>query len=430
MLQECRTGLADLRQPSAIHYRRGLSGTRAYAEKMGAQLSFGWRDTGYAGRRRNKRGSEAAASRPAPQGSRPDPGTAGRAAGRGAHHGGALGTWRDTAAAVAAAQAGPGAGGFGGPLESLLAAAGQRQGPTAAPRQVPAAVADFTGRAAELQALTAMLDQAGAGAPGTVVISAIGGTAGVGKTALALHWAHQVAGRFRDGQLYVNLRGFDPSGTPGTAPEAVIRGFLDALGVPPERFPASPEAQAGLYRSLLADRRDADRAGQRPRRAAGPAAAAGQRRAAWCWSPAAASWPGWPPPTAPGCISLDVLSHAEAVQLLAARLGAARAAAEPAAVDRDRPLVRVPAAGAGGRRRPRRRPPRRSAGCAGRRAAPMPPAAWTPWMPAIPRLSVRAVFSWSTRQLSRRGRADVPAAGHPPRPRHHRPRRRQPRRHS
>ena len=82
------------------------------------------------------------------------------------------------------------------------------------PRRLPAAVADFTGRAAELAALTSMMDKARASVPGTVVITAIGGTAGVGKTALALHWAHQVADRFPDGQLYVNLRGFDPSGTP------------------------------------------------------------------------------------------------------------------------------------------------------------------------------------------------------------------------
>jgi hypothetical protein len=115
-------------------------------------------------------------------------------------------------------------------------------------------VAGFTGRAGKLAALTKMLDQAGAGAPGTVVISAIGGTAGVGKTALALYWAHQVADRFGGGQLHVNLRGFDPSGAPVT-PAQAIRGFLDALGVPPERIPAQFEAQAGLYRSLLADRR-------------------------------------------------------------------------------------------------------------------------------------------------------------------------------
>src|SRR5215831_3629456 len=116
------------------------------------------------------------------------------------------------------------------------------------PRQLPLAVADFTGRAAELAALTAILDRAGAGAPGTVVISAIGGTAGVGKTALALHWAHQVAGRFSDGQLYVNLRGYDPSGTPAEPAEA-MRGFLAALGVPAERIPADPGTQTGLYRS-------------------------------------------------------------------------------------------------------------------------------------------------------------------------------------
>ena len=119
------------------------------------------------------------------------------------------------------------------------------------------------------------------------MISAIGGMAGVGKTALALYWAHQVADRFPDGQLYVNLRGFDPSGAPVTAAEA-IRGFLDALGVAPERIPASPDAQAALLPQPAGGPADADRAGQRPRRAAGPAAAAGLP-GPWSWSPAAAS---------------------------------------------------------------------------------------------------------------------------------------------
>ena len=140
-------------------------------------------------------------------------------------------------------------------LAGAVAAGPGRPGPTVpVPRQLPAAVADFTGRAAELAALTATLDQAGASAPGTVVISAIGGTAGIGKTALALHWAHQIARRFADGQLHVNLRGFDPTGTP-VIPAEAIRGFLEALGVPPERIPPSPDAQAGLYRSMVADKR-------------------------------------------------------------------------------------------------------------------------------------------------------------------------------
>ncbi|HEY6313851.1 MAG TPA: AfsR/SARP family transcriptional regulator [Streptosporangiaceae bacterium] len=87
----------------------------------------------------------------------------------------------------------------------------QQRNPAMVPRQLPTTVRHFTGRAAELAALTSMRE----GFTGlTVVISAIAGTAGVGKTALAVQWAHQVADRFPDGQLYVNLRGFDP-GRPG-----------------------------------------------------------------------------------------------------------------------------------------------------------------------------------------------------------------------
>ena len=78
----------------------------------------------------------------------------------------------------------------------------------AVPRELPAGVRHFTGRERELAALTGLLDEPPAGR-GIVVISAIGGTAGVGKTALAVQWAHHIAGRFADGQLYVNLRGYD-----------------------------------------------------------------------------------------------------------------------------------------------------------------------------------------------------------------------------
>jgi tetratricopeptide (TPR) repeat protein/transcriptional regulator with XRE-family HTH domain len=135
------------------------------------------------------------------------------------------------------------------PLPAGIAAAARTL-----PRQLPALTPHFVGRAVELATLTSLLDKAvgpGQLAAGTVVISAIGGTAGIGKTALALRWAHQVAGRFPDGHLYANLRGFDPAAPP-VRPAEVIRGFLDALGVDPADVPISPGAQAALYRSLLA----------------------------------------------------------------------------------------------------------------------------------------------------------------------------------
>ena len=125
--------------------------------------------------------------------------------------------------------------------------------PVIVPRQLPAAPRLFTGRNPELARLTAALGERHEPG-GTLVISAIGGTGGIGKTWLALHWAHQHAERFPDGQLYVNLRGFDPSGEP-MPPGTAVRGFLDALGVSPAAIPADLDAQAGLYRSLLAGKR-------------------------------------------------------------------------------------------------------------------------------------------------------------------------------
>ncbi len=122
------------------------------------------------------------------------------------------------------------------------------------PAQLPHRIPDFTGRDAELGRLDALLAAGRAGTGTSVVITAITGTAGVGKTALAVHWAHQVSERFPDGQLYVNLRGFDPGGA-ATDPAEAVRGFLDAFGVDPQQIPASVEAQAALYRSLLAGRR-------------------------------------------------------------------------------------------------------------------------------------------------------------------------------
>ncbi|HEU5331798.1 MAG TPA: tetratricopeptide repeat protein [Actinocrinis sp.] len=130
--------------------------------------------------------------------------------------------------------------------------------PSPVPRQLPAAPRLFTGRTRELGQLDdaldeQALDEQGRGG-GTLVISAIGGTGGIGKTWLALHWAHQNLDCFPDGQLYANLRGYDPSGDP-LAATVVMRGFLEALGVPPGALPAEAEAQAGLYRGLLAGKR-------------------------------------------------------------------------------------------------------------------------------------------------------------------------------
>jgi tetratricopeptide (TPR) repeat protein len=127
---------------------------------------------------------------------------------------------------------------------------------TPVPAQLPPAVPGLAGRTAELASLDAILPgrAQSAGSGGAVVIAALSGTAGVGKTALAVSWAHRVSEQFPDGQLYVNLRGFDPGGA-AVEPGEAMRGFLDALGVPVARIPAGLPEQAGLYRSLLAGKR-------------------------------------------------------------------------------------------------------------------------------------------------------------------------------
>jgi len=122
------------------------------------------------------------------------------------------------------------------------------------PRQLPGPVRQFTGRRNELAALTGLLDQAGASRSAAAVISAIGGMAGVGKTALTVHWAHQVANQFPDGQLYIDLRGYDPSSPPMLASDA-LAGFLRALGMAGQDIPSGADERAAAYRSLLAGRR-------------------------------------------------------------------------------------------------------------------------------------------------------------------------------
>ncbi|MET8152697.1 BTAD domain-containing putative transcriptional regulator [Actinoplanes sp. NPDC049668] len=195
------------------------------------------------------------------------------------------------------------------------------------PEQLPRAVPGFVGRGAELAGLDALLD-GDAQRPMIVAVSAVSGMAGVGKTALVLHWAHRVADRFPDGQLYVNLRGYDEAGV--VSPPDALSGFLEALGVPHARIPSGLEARTGLYRSLLASRRmlvvlDNARDSAHVRcllpGAGGCTVVVTSRDR--LDGLIAAEW------AAP--LTLGVLTAAESATLLANRLGADRIASEPAA---------------------------------------------------------------------------------------------------
>ncbi|HET7015418.1 MAG TPA: BTAD domain-containing putative transcriptional regulator [Streptosporangiaceae bacterium] len=272
--------------------------------------------------------------------------------------------------------------------------------PVPVPAQLPPAVPGFVGRAGELGRLDLALAQARPGnsaGSAAVVISAVSGTAGVGKTALALQWAHQVAERFPDGQLYVNLRGFSPGGQPAEPGEA-ISGFLDGLGAPRAGLPDSVPAQAALYRSLLAGKRvlilldnakDAEQV--RPLLPGSPGCLVIVTSRNDLASLAAVE--GACP------VSLDLLTPAEATDLLTRRLGEARVAAEPEAVEQiiDR-CARLPLALAIAAARAAVRPTFPLAAIAAELGEAT--AALDPFSDTDLATDVRAVFSWSCRALS------------------------------
>jgi DNA-binding SARP family transcriptional activator/tetratricopeptide (TPR) repeat protein len=124
------------------------------------------------------------------------------------------------------------------------------------PRQLPARARSFTGRQAELGVLSALIERAGQAAQdgGTVVISAIDGMAGIGKTALAVHAAHRLASMFPDGQMFIDLHGYTEGHQPRTPADA-LDWLLRSLGVPAQRIPQDAEGRAALYRQQLAGTR-------------------------------------------------------------------------------------------------------------------------------------------------------------------------------
>jgi DNA-binding SARP family transcriptional activator/Tfp pilus assembly protein PilF len=196
------------------------------------------------------------------------------------------------------------------------------------PLPLPTAMRHFVGRSALLKQLVEIFDTARATSEPAIAV--ITGNAGVGKTALAVYWAHWMADQFADGHLYINLRGFDPSHVPANAYEAMADLVL-ALGVTPDRIPPTEDAKLALYRNLMANRRillildnARDAAQVRPLLPGGTA----------CMVLVTSRNPlaGLMVVEGADLISLDVFSADEAQQLFTSYLGAERVDAERDAV--------------------------------------------------------------------------------------------------
>ncbi len=266
-----------------------------------------------------------------------------------------------------------------------------RDATSAVPRQLPAVARPFVGRAEHLKRLDELADTVGSGDEGTAVVAAITGPGGIGKTTLAVHWAHQAAGRFPDGQLYLNLRGFDPLGTP-MPPSEAVRGVLEALGQPTQEIPAGLEARAALFRSLIAGRRvlvlldnarDAEQVRPMLPGAGGCLVVVTSRNALAGLVAERGAEP----------IRLDPFAAADAWALLQARLTEERLAAEPAAVaDLLRPCAGLPLALAVVAGRAAQHPTRLLAELAGELASPRRLDAFDT---DDPRTTMRAVFDSS-----------------------------------